>query len=45
MDTEDGENGDIRYTYKITKGISRIQGAIKVLKEMNYPTEILDMLS
>jgi len=26
------------------KGISKIQGAIAVLKEMNYPEEILTLL-
>ena len=32
----------IEYTYKIVNGISRIQGAMKVLREMDYPEEILD---
>lgn len=41
----DGDNGDIRYTYKIKKGISKIQGAIKVLKDMNYPDEIIENIS
>jgi hypothetical protein len=37
-----GEN--INYTYKIVEGISRIQGAMKVLRDMNYPDEILDCI-
>jgi hypothetical protein len=36
------ENGDIKYNYKIVEGISRIQGAMQVLKDMEYPYEILD---
>ena len=43
MDTVcDCSGGDIQYTYKIKKGVSKIQGAIKVLKDMNYPDEIID---
>jgi len=36
------ENGDITYNYKIVKGISRIRGAMQVLRDMEYPDEILD---
>jgi hypothetical protein len=32
----------VEYTYKMVEGISRIQGAMKVLREMDYPEEILD---
>ncbi len=35
-------NNSIEYTYKLVEGISRIQGAMKVLREMDYPEEILD---
>ena len=35
-------NGDFTYTYKIRKGISRIKGGIKVLKDLGYPQAILD---
>jgi DNA mismatch repair ATPase MutS len=38
---EDDENEIIKYTYKIKKGVSKIQGALKVLKEMDYPKEII----
>jgi energy-coupling factor transporter ATP-binding protein EcfA2 len=41
----DAENGDIQYTYKIKKGVSKIQGALKVLKDMKYPEEIIDNIS
>ena len=32
---------DFVYTYKIINGISKIKGGIKVLKDLNYPDEIL----
>jgi energy-coupling factor transporter ATP-binding protein EcfA2 len=33
--------GKIKYTYKICKGISRIQGAIGILEDFDYPEEII----
>jgi MutS domain V len=45
MDAEiDADSGKITYTYKIRRGISRIQGAVKILEEMDYPREILDTI-
>jgi DNA mismatch repair ATPase MutS len=41
MDAEEDDTGDIQYTYQIVRGVSKIQGAVKVLREMEYPTEIL----
>ena len=38
------KNNKIKYTYKIKKGISRIQGATSILEEMNYPGEIIDTI-
>lgn len=38
------EDGNIRYTYKIGRGISKVQGAFSVLREMGYPTEILETI-
>ena len=39
------ETTDIyQMTYRIIPGISKIQGAIRVLEEMNYPVEILDTI-
>lgn len=32
---------DFEYTYKIKKGISKVKGAIKVLKDLNYPENII----
>ena len=44
MDAICTENEEIQYTYKIKKGVSKIQGAIKVLKDMQYPKEIIDSI-
>ena len=41
MDVNVLNDGNYEYKYKIKKGISHIKGAIRVLKDMNYPTEIL----
>lgn len=44
MDVEVLDDGKYIYKYKIKKGISHIKGAIRVLKDMNYPAEILSQL-
>lgn len=36
------ENGDLEYTYKIVKGVSKVQGAVRILEQMDYPKEIVD---
>jgi len=41
MVEEDPESGAHKYLYKIQPGISKIQGAIKILMEMEYPDEII----
>jgi hypothetical protein len=41
MNAKMDEKGDIEYNYTISKGISTIQGAIKVLRDMEYPEEII----
>ena len=38
------EDGTFEYTYKIKKGISKIKGAIRVLKDMDYPAEIIQTI-
>jgi DNA mismatch repair ATPase MutS len=35
-------NNDFTYTYKMEKGISKIKGAVKVLKDLDYPEEIIN---
>jgi DNA mismatch repair ATPase MutS len=44
MDAICDEKEEIQYTYKIKKGVSKIQGAIKVLRDMEYPKEIMDSI-
>jgi hypothetical protein len=34
--------GKLVYKYTIVEGISKVKGGLRVLKEMNYPKEILD---
>jgi DNA mismatch repair protein MutS len=41
MNVKIDENGNIQYLYKFKKGISKIQGGVEILKQMNYPEEIL----
>jgi hypothetical protein len=36
------KKNNLLYTYKLTKGISKIKGGFKVLSDMNYPREILE---
>lgn len=36
------DNGLFDYTYQMKPGISKIKGAIRVLRDMNYPDEILN---
>ena len=45
MDAIEDEMGDIEYTYKLVEGISTIQGAVKVLRDMDYPEDILQGIS
>jgi len=35
------ENGEFYYTYKMKPGISKIKGALRVLKDMGYPEDII----
>ena len=39
---ENGKNGQIKYLYKLNKGISSIKGGIKVLEDLDYPDEIIN---
>lgn len=34
---------NFKYTYKLVQGISKIKGGLKVLHDMKYPKEILDL--
>jgi DNA mismatch repair ATPase MutS len=35
--------GDAVYKYKIIKGISQVRCGVRVLRQLNYPQEILDI--
>ena len=41
MDVEAKEDGEFEYTYKMKKGVSKVKGAFLILKQMDYPAEIL----
>jgi hypothetical protein len=38
---EGGDKDQFQYTYKLAKGISTVKGGLKVLKDMDYPAEML----
>jgi DNA mismatch repair ATPase MutS len=42
MITETTDDNSLKYKYKMEKGISHVKGVINILKEMNYPKEIID---
>ena len=42
MNVIEKDNSKLVYTYKMKKGISKVQGAIKILEEMKYPEEIIN---
>jgi hypothetical protein len=44
MEAIQNADGEIQYTYKIGRGISKIQGAYSVLRDMGYPAEILQTI-
>jgi DNA mismatch repair ATPase MutS len=42
MITETTGDNRLKYKYKMDKGISNVKGVVNILKEMNYPKEIID---
>jgi len=44
MEARELADGEIKYSYKIGRGISKIQGAFSVLRQMGYPEEILNTI-
>jgi DNA mismatch repair protein MutS len=42
MDVQVLEDECFVYTYKMKKGISKVQGAMRVMKDMEYPEEIIN---
>jgi len=39
------EGGKIKYTYRIGTGISKVEGAVRILEDMHYPREIMALLT
>ena len=37
-------DGSFKYTYTLKPGISKIQGAVEILKQLEYPSEIIDTI-
>jgi hypothetical protein len=36
-----GDDGQFQYLYKLKKGISKVEGGVNILREMDYPPEII----
>lgn len=45
MSVELQEGGGIKYMYRVRRGISKVEGAVRILKDMNYPPEILELFT
>lgn len=43
MEINQDNNRDFTYTYKIISGISNVKGGLKVLRDLGYPKDIIDM--
>jgi DNA mismatch repair ATPase MutS len=39
---DDNDKEIFKYTYRLEKGISNVHGGMKVLRDMNYPKEIIE---
>jgi DNA mismatch repair ATPase MutS len=44
MDVHQDSDGKLNFSYKLKPGICSIQGAIEILKAMEYPDEIIDTI-
>jgi len=44
MSVDVNPDGTFKYTYKIKKGISNLKGAVRVLKDMDYPEHIINTI-
>jgi DNA mismatch repair ATPase MutS len=44
MDVHQEDGGKLKFSYKLKPGICSIQGAIEILKAMEYPDEIIDSI-
>ena len=41
MEIINDHNNNFNYTYKVVSGISNVKGGIKVLKDLDFPKEII----
>jgi DNA mismatch repair ATPase MutS len=44
MDVERGDNDEFIYTYSMKVGICYLEGGVEILKEMDYPDEIIQSI-
>jgi DNA mismatch repair ATPase MutS len=44
MDVKQDEDGKLNFNYKLKHGICNIQGAIEILKAMDYPNDIIETI-
>jgi hypothetical protein len=44
MDVKQEDDGKLNFNYKLKPGICTIQGAIEILKEMDYPKDIIETI-
>jgi DNA mismatch repair ATPase MutS len=42
--TIEDEKEQFKYTYQLKNGISKVKGGMKVLRDMNYPNEIINQI-
>lgn len=45
METSENKKGNLTYLYKILQGITTIDGGIEVLKQLDYPNEIIKLVN
>lgn len=42
MEVKEDEGEDFKYTYKLKKEVSTVKGGVKVLRDLDYPKEIIE---
>jgi DNA mismatch repair ATPase MutS len=45
MCVETKADGEFRYIYKMRPGISTLEGGVAILKNMDYPAEIINTIT
>ena len=44
MEVVQDDLGKLKYTYKMKRGVSKVQGAVRILEDMDYPREIINSM-